>query len=211
VTASTVTGGPREGALTPGLLVSLVPPGSVEARVGALQRRIFSETGLPSFLALPPMIPIAFLNAEPTRESFELLGKSPHQRYRIVTAEVEREDEAIFLRVETGGLWKDLRAVVETWKVASSGRQPPGRILFPAREGFFLGCAEGELSASLPPGWHQGFSLPLISFTSATLSLVGVSTVSGKGEWWQDVLWRVIREMPLRARAVGRRPDQEGS
>jgi hypothetical protein len=151
------------------------------------------------------MIPIAFLDSEPTGESFQLLSRSPRDRYRIVSTDVRWEQQALFLRVSTGGLWEHLRAGVAAWNLADTGAAVGGEVrsgigagarLFPAREGFLLGCAEGhavEATESFPP----------LAFTSATLALVTVSTIRENDRWWQDVLWEIVRETPLRAGAIG--------
>ena len=47
----------------PFLLSALIAPGSIESEVGGAQANLFSEHGLASALALPPLIPIAFLDA----------------------------------------------------------------------------------------------------------------------------------------------------
>jgi hypothetical protein len=176
-------------------LCALVPPGSVEAEVGRIQEAIFSAHGLTSAVALPPLIPIAFLPAhprgtvahEPARALLDELDGSVSAPWRVTITRAAWVGGFLCLGIDSGGMWDILRAR------ARGGGEADGP--FPAAEGFFLGCGEasaGQRGTIRPP-------VPALSFTSGSLALVGLETAGG-GPWWGDLFWEIIEERPLRGR-----------
>jgi len=172
------------------LLLAILAPGSVEAEVGRLQGRIFSECGFASAAALRPLIPVAFLpREEAARELLDSLHGSARAPYRIGTRQLAWAGGYLFLAVDTGGLWQALRA----------GAPGCGSALFPAFEGFFLGCGEAA------PGQRQTVPAapPALSFSSSMLALLRIESPVGPGAWWREVYCETLHERPLRGRRAG--------
>ena len=171
-------------------LCALIAPGSVEAEVGRIQQGIFSAHGLVSAVALPPLIPIAYLAADARARG--LLGEldgSVRAPWRIGVTDAVWASGFLYLGIDSGGMWDILRARA----LALCGAESSGPLL--AAEGFFLGCAEAtaEQRGTIRP------SVPGTSFTSGTLALVSIET-AGSGPWWAEVSWETIEQRPLRGR-----------
>ncbi len=174
----------------PLVLAALFAPGSIESEVGKAQAAVFSEHGCASVQALPPLIPIAFLEA--ARVDGSLLREmnrsiAPGWRVRLVGA--GWIGGHLFGRVDSGGAWHALRACA----LALCGAEGEG--LFPPAEGFYLGCCESpdEARALINP------PLPELSFGSGTIALMRISASKGP-EWWRTLSWVTFEERPLRGR-----------
>jgi hypothetical protein len=176
------------------LLLALTAPGSIEADIGRLQSRIFSEHGLASAAALAPLIPVCFLPIDASLRGLLLaVDRSIASPYRVETGRAAWEAGALYLCVDTGGLWEGLRAGARSVCAPASGS------LFPVFEGFFLGCVEAtdELRQTIRP------SQPQLGFTSATLALIRIVTHGGTEEWWREVCTEIVEERPLRGSRRG--------
>ena len=169
-------------------LVALIPPGSVEAELGKVQAAIFSELGLASALALPPLIPVAFISAPPARGFLDDLDRSVLAGWRARAAGIAWVEEWLFLAVDTGGLWDGLRARA----LALAGAAP--LCLFPASEGFCLGCVDADPDQRS----HIAPMTPELSFSSCSLAVMRLE--SPREEWWREVYWETLEEKPLRGR-----------
>ncbi len=168
------------------LLLAILAPGSVEAEVGRVQQRIFAEHGLVSSIALPPLLPVAFLADTAPRPGLSGLNASVAAPYRIASAGLCWHGERwLYLALDSGGLWKSLRAAAPP--------EVPG--LFPAFEGFFLGGAEATRAQ------RSQLSLPLpdLRFTSSSLALLRVEAADTEA-WWREVSTEIIEEIPLRGK-----------
>jgi hypothetical protein len=177
-------------------LLALLAPGSVEADVGRVQQRIFHDHGLVSSVALPPLVPVAFLAGEPheaaeerrkRRNLLARLNAAVSAPYRITLTEVEWFDGWLYLRVDSGGVWPTLRAAAAADTVTD---------FFPAREGFFLGCmeAKAEERMLIKPLVPQG------GFTSSRLAVALLDVAPEDGAWWRRVSVEILEEIPLRGR-----------
>jgi hypothetical protein len=178
-------------------LLALVPPGSAEAEVGRLQAGIFAAQGLLSAMAMPPLVPIAFIATPPPEGAQSgagaLLGElehSVHAPWRITVGGPAWVSGWLYLGIDSGGMWAGLRSLA----LARCGGEMQAAP-FPAAEGFFLGCGEAT------PQQRQEIApaASALSFSSGDLALVRVRTV-GSGAWWKDVDWETIDERPLRGR-----------
>jgi len=173
------------------LLAALLPPGSVEADVGRFQQEIFSRHGLVSAIALPPLVPVAFLpEAGLRRDLLQELNALASAPYRITIGAPAWSRGALYLAIESAGLWQQLREGA----LARVPSEPAG--LFPAREGFFLGCEEP------PAGARDSIRAGLTDsgFTSSRLVLLRLSTPQPPALWWRDVRWEIAEDVPLRGR-----------
>ena len=176
------------------LLLALLAPGSIEAEVGRLQGRIFSQYGLASALALPPLIPVAFLPADfAVRGLLDALNRSVRSPYRIDTGLAVWEAGALFLSVDSGGLWSGLREGAHALGVGACDGP------FPVFEGFFLGC--GDATAAQREAIRP--AQPSLGFTSSALALIGIGTPKGTLEWWREVYCETLEQKPLRGSQRG--------
>ncbi|MGO9310626.1 MAG: hypothetical protein ACLQDL_16590 [Spirochaetia bacterium] len=173
-------------------LAALIAPGSIESEVGKLQAALFSAHGLASAQALPPLIPIAFLDdaARVTRALLAELNGSIRQGWRIRLTGPLWVEGHLYAGVDSGGAWGSLRARALELCGAEKAR------LFPAAEGFYLGCADAapEEKSLIRP------TVPEASFSSSTIALLSVHADFEGSTWWRDVHWEVVEERPLRGR-----------
>jgi hypothetical protein len=170
-------------------LVALAAPGSVEAAVGRLQAGLFAAHGLLSAMALPPLVPLAFVPPQPRpRALLAALERSVSAPWRIGARGLAWVDGWLYLGIDSGGTWAALRA-------AALARCGEAAALFPAAEGFYLGCGEAgaEQRAAAGP------AAPVLVFSSCDIALVDIRA-AGSGPWWKEVYWEIIEALPLRGR-----------
>jgi hypothetical protein len=96
----------------------------------------------------------------------------------------------LYAGIESQGLWEALRSRAGEWSLTGPDS------LFPAAEGFYLGCGDAspELRSRIMP------AVPGLSFGSCTIATVKVRTALPGPEWWREVSWEVVEERPLRGR-----------
>jgi hypothetical protein len=168
-------------------LVAIIAPGSVEAGIGKMHAAIFEEHGFMSAVALPPMIPVTFLRQDTAATQFlHDLERGMRAPWRMRTSEFAWVQGALYLRVSSDGMWESLR------ERAPAEPTP----LFPVAEGFYSGCLEAapdqrELIRPAVPG---------LSFSSADLAILRISSPRGREEWWREVTWEYEEQRPLRGR-----------
>jgi len=172
-------------------LCAIVAPGSVEAEVGRVQAALFSDHGLVSAQAVPPMVPVAFL--DPGRIPRGLLSRLDQRvqaGWSACLAETAWVEGHLYARVESSGTWSALRAG------AMEECGLPGAGLFPAAEGFYLGCADAPADgrASIRPRVEPR------RFRTAQLALVALQTLAPGPAWWNELYWEITEERPLRGR-----------
>jgi hypothetical protein len=175
-------------------LLALLAPGSVEAEVGRLQQSIFKDHALVSSVALPPLLPVAFLaDSEPRRGFLAGLNAAVSAPYCMTLAGLSWHEGWLYLRVDSGGVWETLRAAALSAGAVDGGVEPPG--FFAEAEGFFLGCIEADARerALIQPFLPEG------RFTSAVLALMRFDVAEG-GVWWREVLMETLEEIPLRGK-----------
>jgi hypothetical protein len=174
----------------PCLLCALLPPGSVEAELGRVQDALFSDHGLASASAVPPLVPVAFLGAPEAVSGLLLeMNRSIRAGWRILLQDPAWYSGHLFARVDSAGAWQTLRACA----LAGGGEEKGGP--FPAFEGIYLGCAEAPDSerARISP------VIPRRSFSSAALAVLRIEH-AGPPEWWRELHWEIIDQRPLRGR-----------
>ncbi|HUI72688.1 MAG TPA: hypothetical protein VL354_19355 [Spirochaetia bacterium] len=160
-----------------------------------MQRRIFADHGLVSSVALSPLVPVAFLSkGEPRRGLLATLNASVKAPYRIELGGLSWEEGWLYLCVDSGGVWSTLRAAALEGAHPREAEAAPG--LFPAHEGFFLGCFEARRD-------HHELIRPHVptgGFTSSVLSLLRIDAAADGDAWWRSVSVEVLDEVPLRGR-----------
>jgi hypothetical protein len=173
----------------PFVLAALFAPGSIESEVGRAQDAVFSLHGAASTQALPPLIPIAFL--DPSLVDGSLLREmsqaiAPGWRMRLVGP--GWIGGHLYALVDSAGAWTALRQT-------AVARCAGGADLFPPAEGFYLGCVEA------PAGTRALIDAPVpaLSFGSATIALMRIFASDGP-EWWRALSWEIFEERPLRGR-----------
>jgi hypothetical protein len=173
------------------LLAALIAPGSIEAALGKVQAALFRDHGFASAQALPPVVPVAFLDTLPVSPGLlRELNASVSAGWRMTLAGPVWVDGHLYAGVESGGAWTAVRArALQVCGVEND-------CLFPVAEGFFLGCGDAL------PGQRPGIrpAVPEVSFSSCTIALVSVRTASEGTEWWSNVSWEVREERPFRGR-----------
>ncbi len=177
--------------MPPTLLVVLIAPGSVEAEVGKVQTAIFSESGLASSQALPPLVPVAFLAGDaPPRDLLAEMNRSVDAGWRACITRSTWVEGYLFAGIDTGGAWAALRQCA----LARCG--PETQRPFPAAEGFFLGCGDATAAQKrlIDPG------LPPLAFTSAALALMRLEAPLPGPAWWRELHWETLEQRPLRGR-----------
>jgi hypothetical protein len=179
------------------LLLAVLAPGSVEAAVGRSQEAVFREHGLVSAIALPPLVPVAFLGGEvgggavgdPLPRGF--LGRverAVSAPYLFTVTGTAWEGGALFLALDSGGVWPALREACAA-ELARSG-------LFPVFEGFFLGCVE----ATRAQRQSIRVDAPDARFSSASLVVARISTPASGQHWWREISCAIEEERPLRGK-----------
>jgi len=175
----------------PYLLCALIPPGSVDAEVGRLKAALFCDHGLASAQSVPPLVPVAFLDPGRVRPGLlSRLNGRVNAGWSATLRDSEWIEGHLYARVESGGVWTSLRAGA----LQECGL--PGEGLFPAAQGFYLGCVDappGSRAVMCPP-------IPPRRFRTADLALVALQTTTPGGEWWNDLHWEIMEERPLRGR-----------
>jgi len=172
-------------------LCAIIAPGSVEAEIGRVQAALFADCGLASAQAVPPLVPVAFL--EPGRIRDGLLSRLDQRvpaGWSASLAEAGWVEGHLYARVESGGAWSALRdGAVEECGLSGSG-------LFPTAEGFYLGCADA-------PADSRNSIRPRVEprrFRTAQLALVVFRTMTPGPGWWNELHWEITEERPLRGR-----------
>ena len=158
-------------------LVAIAPPGSVEADIGRLQQEVFRRTGCASAVALPPLIPVAFV-ADETVDVGRLARLCPRGAFFRTGALVWQC--GLYLTVDTGGVWEAIRGGF----AAASGP-------FDVMSGFSLGCWEDKGAQS------PKLDAPALKFSSCSVTLMTL-TVAGDEPWWREVLTEVRSSARIR-------------
>jgi hypothetical protein len=174
------------------ILAALTPPGSIGAEVSLLQDGLYAGFGSASSLALPPLVPLGFLEDAPSGRAWDGAGRGLGGRLRISPRQAAWWAGHLWLALDTGGIWSALKS-----GLAAADPGPDGPDL-PAFEGFWLGCSEiaGDPDAA---GRALRKAVPGPAFTSCSLAVLAVECASG-GNWWREVYWEVVREKPLRGK-----------
>lgn len=182
-------------------LLAMLAPGSIEASVARLQQAVFSQGGSVSAIALPPLVPIRFLEAGGSGRLPERPGQAAPSRWRASGTGLRKHQGSLFLGLDTGGAWSAVR---------SDDRYREGEALFPAFEGFFLGCLEEQ--AGEDRGCHEegkrpaapelNTVIPAVAFSSADIAILRLE-VAQSPPWWQEVAWEIEDRRPLRGKSVG--------
>jgi hypothetical protein len=173
------------------LLVALIVPGSVEAELGRVQAGVFSEHGLVSAAALPPLIPIAFVPGFSTPDGLlAALNRSVRAPWRITVGHAAWMQGSLYVSVDSGGMWDTLRG--QTLALCGTAPDAP----FVPAEGFFLGC--GDASPAEREAIHP--AVPPLAFSSADAAILRLDLPSAGMAWWREVYWEFLEQKPLRGR-----------
>jgi hypothetical protein len=166
-----------------------------------MQARVFREHGIASAHALPPFVPIGFIEDDfppapsgrggPKAQALlAAIEKSVTAPWRVSVGSLQWIDGFLFLTLDSGGLWTQAREAL----LGAAALAEPG--FFPAAEGFFFGCGDATESQRKSIRLEV---LPL-SFTSAAIVLVRLSSPAGVREFWREAYWESHAERPLRGR-----------
>ncbi len=155
-----------------------------------LQQAVFAAYGLVSAVAMPPLVPVRFINPAGALRVPDPPGTEVPRGWRGSTTALVSTAGCLLLGLDSGGAWQGLRA---------DSRYESGDSLFAEGEGFFLGCPSDELGiADLPPDRMPG-PTPAFSFSSADLAVFMIE-VPEAGPWWTRISWEIEDRRPLRGR-----------
>jgi hypothetical protein len=185
-------------------LLALFSPGSAEAELGRLQADIFSVHGLASAQSLPPLMPIAFLDrGASTRGLLRGLDRGLAAPWNVTIEGPVWVQGVLYMAVDSGGAWGALReATLRSAALSRAGLEPVAEpaaepaALFPAFEGMLIGCAgaaEEQREAIRP-------ELMGLSFSSGALTLLDIEAPAGPSQWWRELYWETLEQVPLRGR-----------
>jgi hypothetical protein len=174
-------------------LIALLPPGSVEAEVSALQNALFEEYGSPSVVALPPLIPVGFVEESPSAarhaaEGLEAVCAAARSPYFFRSRGLRWQEGCLFLGLESGGAWGSLRSAL------GYARSGP----FPAAEGFVLGLWDLRGEAADVPSRV----VPPVGFSSCSAALLTITASWGDERWWRELYVEIAERRPLRGKKV---------
>jgi hypothetical protein len=184
------------------VLLAVIPPGSIEREVSALQNALFSARGCLSAAALPPLVPVAFLKDGASLRLADFSGAAADGGMRhglpLRTTGWARKDGWLFLSLEPNGAWEArVRAIEEALAPAILHDAPAGEQAagpFPLHQGFFMGCSPAEGGG----GAESVLQAPLLSFSSCSLALIRLRVSAGEGGWWREVYTEIVEKKPLR-------------
>jgi hypothetical protein len=175
-------------------LIALLPPGSVEAEVSVLQNALFDTYGSPSAIALPPLIPVGFVEEGPAAavraaEGLAAVCAAARSPYFFRSRGLQWERGCLFVGMESAGAWELLRA-----SLGASGDGP-----FPVAEGFVLGLWDiGATSAAAP-----GLAVPSVGFSSCSAAILDIMASWEDERWWRELYVEISEKRPLRGRKSG--------
>jgi len=177
-------------------LLALLVPGSIEAEVGALQQAVFSELGYVSAIALPPLVPVRFLQLDAPARLPQVPGRDVTAGFVVRVTGKAWSSGHLFLGLDTGGAWSALRG---------DDRWSDGPPIFPCFEGFYLGCSEAE------PAERPAVRVPAMDrqFTSMDIALMSITASDDGPRWWREVRWQVDDRRPLRGKRAAALGDPE--
>lgn len=153
----------------------LLPPGNVVREIAQVQERLFREHRNVSFRAIPPIIPVCWLESPALPAGFPVL---PVIRVRPTEYTIERR--CLFLKLEL------LDAANESLIRAASEYESAEPVLFPAVLGFFLGAGYEGPEVPPPPA--------SLRFETAPVEprLISIDHTESEA-WYTGVVWRLER------------------
>jgi hypothetical protein len=175
-------------------LVSMCLPKNGETGVVRMQNRLFREFGFASSLCLPVSVPLAFMDPTLDRAKAIRSISVPRTGFPIGCVELSIESGCFFLIVEPRGKISELASgLVKTQGALNA--ESPGRMLIPAAGGIFLGC--NESGVSLESAILALSPLPVLKFSSFSLTIMDIEVRAKGAAWWTSVSWEIIYEKRL--------------
>jgi len=193
------------------LTVCLLLPGNIERAMVDVQRGLFARTGLASAMALPPLVPLAFLPPENAGDRFHAALEGLNSRFTITGSGYVVKSGALFL----DAVWDDAgldvrRRLAERLgepAAAPSGcppvhaRQPRP---FPPYPGILLG-------AGLPIDLRPPVEPPRVRFSSFWYALIRIASTAAAERWWENCYWQVEERIRSVTRGPHRAPGSESN
>ena len=160
------------------ILYCLVPPGNIQVRIDSFRRSIFREFGVTSPVALPPFIPICWVESLPEKDILDQAAALPSDSLRTGKPVVHKK--ALFLSVEPSTLFACAKAPVKSF--AKEGIFPafPGILVYDGRENIDLVSVIRDKISGLSCSW----SVSSLSFVLIELETEGLP-------WWKGVRWEI--------------------
>ncbi len=186
------------------LTVCLLLPGNIERAMVDVQRGLFARTALASVMALPPLVPLAFLPPETAGDRFRAALEGLNSRFTITGSGYVVKSGALFL----DAVWDDAGLDVRRRLAGRLGEPaaapsgcPPAQTRqpypFPPYPGILLG-------AGLPIDLRPPVEPPRVRFSSFWYALIRIASTAAAERWWENCYWQVEE----RIRSVTRRPHR---
>lgn len=179
-------------------LFALLPPSNIETKIISIKKKIFSEFGLSSSLALPAFIPLFFIHEDFKVHSLhKVLDGYKIKGFSCATDKIIQQANSFYLLVNSRGrmeeLKKDIIKRLNSFKKMEINA--PSDSLFPPAEGFFLVNDEEKFFLM---DLQKKLQLPeTISFNSFSVTLIKIDTPSPR-KFWEKVYWEMPFELKSR-------------
>ncbi len=171
-------------------LLCLLLPGNIEKKFYPLQTALFRISGLLSARALPPLIPICWLQTE----------KTGVEELRDLPDFLKQKTGSDRILQINGAVYADLPEHAELGRVQVRLKRKFSAVpaLFPMHAGVFLAGFSGETGS--PAGsirLPESVSLPVAVRTAALLALEYERSLS---RYWENISWEIVEEKQLKER-----------
>ena len=171
------------------VLLVILPPSNIGKSIIEIQNKVFSETGLYSAVCLPPIIPICYLLAGMSIETFNTLISELKQCWEISTLDFINYKNSIFLKVNQANKGQEILSEI-------TDSQNKDTIL-PVYPGFFICSLKNQINTANPEDSIQLINPPPeLKFKSFSLGLLKVSYNTANP--WNEVYWEIVEEKKLR-------------
>jgi len=158
------------------ILYCLIPPGNIQVRIDAFRRSIFRECGVTSPVALPPFIPICWVESLPEDGILEKAARLPSDSLR--TGKLALHARALFLSIEPTALFASAKALVKPARRKGIFPLFPGILVYDGREDpALINVIRNKL-----PG-------PSCAWSVSSLSFVLIQPEREDRPWWKGVRW----------------------
>ena len=173
------------------VLLVILPPSNIGKSIIEIQNKVFSETGLYSAVCLPPIIPICYLIAGTSIETFNALISELKQCWEITGLDFVNYKNSIFLELS------HLKNGVEVLSKIKAICIQEKEAILPTFPGFFICALQNQIDTANPDDVIKLISPPpKIKFKSFSLGLLKVSYNTANP--WNEVYWEITEEKKLR-------------
>jgi hypothetical protein len=161
-------------------LLVILPPSNIAKQVTNIKKKIYSETGLYSALALPPFIPLNILTLENASDTFH--STEIERSWEIKTEEFVNLKDNIFLKVNHPENIFNLRDAEES--------------IIPLYPGFFICSLKSQEITQSFREIKKSLPVPELNFRSFSLAILKITFPDNNP--WDEICWEITEERKLR-------------